>query len=137
VSLLDVVRSAVAVANSVTKPLQTSVGYYRYVSSDGEGKRTYSPDITLPGTPLDAVLEYKQKSVKTKSGDITQSRATLTLVDIAQLLAATNSLGISEDDLLLMPGQTVGGTALTPILSVGGFIDAGTLVPIATEAYIA
>ena len=53
-SLLDVLRTGVRVANSVTRPLQPTVTYERYMSEDGYGAKVYA----LP-VPIHAIEDWK------------------------------------------------------------------------------
>jgi len=126
-SLLDVLRTGVAIANKVTKPVQAKVKFERaVVSSDGYGTISYPTAVYL-----DAIVDWKQKQVRTASGVLSVSRASVTFVDIAQLKTATNSTGIDDNDKITLPDGTTG-----PILDMAGFIDAGTGIPLATEVFI-
>lgn len=125
-SLLNVVRSAVAVANKVTKPLQPKVTYRRFTSGDGEGTKAHGSAVLL-----DAIVDWTQKSLRTSSGELTVSRASVSLLDIKQVVAATNGEGIGDNDIFILPDGTTG-----PILDMKGFIDAGTGHPIATEVFL-
>jgi len=130
-SLLDVLRSGVHIADNVTKTLQATVSYWRYVSEDGYGTKTYSPPETSAGIQLRAIVDYKSTQVRTREGILTVSRAVITLLDIAAVVAATNGLGIGNDDKFVLPDGDTG-----PLLDIRGFIDAGTGHPIATEVVI-
>ena len=130
-SLLAILRSGVAIADKVTKPLQPEVRYWRYVSEDAYGGQTYSPVLTSAGIPLRAIVDYKSTQVRTREGILTVSRALITLLDIAAVVAATNGLGIGNDDRFVLPDGDSG-----PLLDIRGFIDAGTGHPIATEIVI-
>ena len=130
-SLLDVVRSAVVIADQVTKPLQATVSFRHYVSSDGYGTRIYSPDEALPAAQLKAIVDWKQKQVRTMSGILSVSRASVMFLDIAALVAATGGEGVDDLDMIVLPDGTTG-----PILDMSGFIDAGTGHPVATEVWL-
>jgi len=125
-SLLDVVRGAVAIADSVTKPLQPYVTYERYLSDDGYGTKLYADAVQLR-----AIVDWKQKQVRTPEGVLSVSRAVITFLDIVALNAATLDDGISDNDRITLPDGTTG-----PILDMSGFIDAGTGHPVATEVFI-
>ena len=125
-SLLDVVRLAPALANTVTRSLQPTVSYERYVSSDGEGTKVYAAAV-----PLHAIVEFKSKQVRTKEGVLTVTRATIDLLDIAEVVDATGGEGIGNDDRFTLPDGDTG-----PTLDLGGFIDAGTGNPIATTVML-
>mgnify|MGYP006909292629 CR=1 FL=1 len=125
-SLLSVVRSGVAIANKVTKPLQGTVSFERYLSQDAYGTRTYEVAVSLL-----AIIDWSAKSVRTSSGELTASRASITFLDIVALNAATDGNGVSDEDVITLPDGTTG-----PIIDLRGFIDAGTGHPVATEALL-
>lgn len=125
-SLLDVVRSAVAVADGVTRPLQATVSYERYTGSDAYGTQVFAAPVSLR-----AVVDWRQKQLRTTSGILSVSRASVMFLDIAALVAATGGAGISDEDKITLPDGTTG-----PILDMSGFIDAGTGHPIATEVFL-
>jgi hypothetical protein len=130
-SLLDILRTGVKIADGVTKPLQATVSYWRYIGSDGYGTKTYSPPATSAGIQLKAIVDWKQKQVRTASGVLSVSRASLTFLNILAVVVATSGEGIGDEDLIILPDGTTG-----PILDMAGFIDAGTGHPIATEVFL-
>jgi hypothetical protein len=124
-SLLDVIRAGVKIADNITKPLQATVLYQRASAAGGYG-------VTYPSSvPLRAVVDYKTVQVRTKEGQLTVTRSILTLLDIAAVVAATNGEGIGNDDRFTLPDGDTG-----PILDIGGFVDAGTGHPIATTVML-
>jgi len=125
-SLLDVVRAAVDVANVVTKPLQALVTFQRYTGEDAYGTRTFSTAVQLR-----AIVDWKQKQVRQQSGILSVTRASVMFIDIDALSAATGGEGVDDNDLIVLPDGTTG-----PILDMSGFIDAGTGHPIATEVFL-
>lgn len=124
-SLLDVLRSGVEVANKVTRPMQCLVTYERMT-----GQGAYGPTFA-PAVSLHALVDYKANMVRTKEGILTATRSTVTLLDIAEIVAATAGQGIGNDDKFTFPDGDTG-----PLLDIGGFVDAGTGHPIATEVKI-
>jgi hypothetical protein len=126
--LLDVIRSGVKIADKVTKPLQATVSYERCTSTnaDGYGAKSYAAAV-----PLRAIVDWKQKPVRTQAGTLTVTRATVMLLDVAAVVVATAGAGIGDDDRLTLPDGTTG-----PILDLGGFLDAGTGQPVATEVML-
>ena len=120
-SLLDALRAGVKVADQVTKPLQVVVTYAREIGQD-----SYGPIFATP-VPLHAIVDYRAAMVRTKSGELTATRATITLLDIAEVVAATGGAGIGNNDVFTLPDGDSG-----PTLDLSGFIDAGTGHPIAT-----
>jgi hypothetical protein len=125
-SLLDVVRSAVKIADNVTKPLQATVTYQRYLSSDAYGTKVYGGVVSLR-----AIVDWKQKQLRTPEGVLSVSRASVMFLDVAALVSATSGNGIDDNDLIVLPDGTTG-----PILDMAGFIDAGTKQPLATEVFL-
>jgi hypothetical protein len=126
-SLLDVVRSAVKIADGVTKPIQAEVTFKKMVlSNDGYGDKTYPVSVLLR-----AIVDWKQRQVRTESGVLSVSRASVQFLDVAALASATNGEGIDDHDQIILPDGTTG-----PILDMAGFIDAGTKQPIATEVFL-
>lgn len=130
-SLLDVLRSGVAVANNVTQPLQATVTYRRYVGEDYQGTVTFSPPTSSSPISLKAIVERKQRNVKSTTGELITSQASVMFLDIAALNAATGGNGIGIYDQITLPDGTTG-----PILNTSGFVDAGTGHMIATEVYL-
>ena len=125
--LLDVVRSGVKIADQVTKDLQATVTYYRAVpDTTGYG------GITHPsGVPLRAIVDFARKQVRTREGVLTVTRATIDLLDVAAVRAATGGEGIGNDDKFVLPDGDTG-----PILDISGFIDSGTGNPVATTVML-
>ena len=125
-SLLSAVRAGVAVADKVTRPLQSTVSYRRWTGQDGNGDATFAAAVDLL-----AIVDWKQRQVRTITGLLSVSRAAITFLDVAALLAATGGAGIGDDDVIVLEDGTTG-----PILDMAGFVDPGTAIPIATEVYL-
>ena len=127
-TLLTTLRNAVKTIDNVTKDLQADVILKRYLSDDdGYGTPEYAADVVLP-----ALVDWRQKQVRTKEGILSVSRAIVTFTDVAALVAATDGNGIDDDkDVLVLPDGTTG-----PILDLSGFIDAGTNHPFAPEVIL-
>ena len=124
-SLLDVLRSGVKVIDTVTKPLQSTVTYRQFLSGTGDGGSNLGPSNTLK-----AIVDYKLTRVEV-NGVLMVTRATVIFVDVAALSIATNGLGVRTNDLItLQDGMT------SPVRAIGGFMDPGTGVPLATEGMI-
>jgi hypothetical protein len=126
-SLLDVLRAGVKIADNVTKPLQATVTYQRVTASDGYGE----PSPLGSAVQLRAIVDYTARQVRTPQGVLTVTRATIDLLDIAAVVAATNGEGIGNNDKFTLPDGDTG-----PILDIKGFIDAGTGHPIATTVML-
>jgi hypothetical protein len=125
-SLISTIRSAVAVADKVTRPLQSTVAYQRKTGQDVTGAPTYAAAVNL-----NALIDWKARQVRTVAGILTVSRAVVTFLDAGALSTATGGAGIDDNDKLTLPDGTTG-----PILDLGGFIDPGTGVPVATEVFL-
>lgn len=125
-SLLNVLRDAVKVVDTVTKPIQSTVSFKRRTGQDQFGAPTYAAAVNLK-----AAVDWKARQVRTSTGILTVSRAVVTFLDAAALSAATGGAGIDDSDEITLPDGTTG-----PLLDLGGFIDPGTGIPIATEAYL-
>ncbi len=125
-SLLNVLRSGVKVADKVTKPLQADVVYERVTGQNEYGMKTYAAPATLK-----AIVDWRQRQLRTPDGILSVSRAAVTFLDAAALIAATGGAGIDDSDRFTLPDGTTG-----PILDMGGFIDAGTGIPVATEVFL-
>lgn len=119
-SLLDVLRAGIKVADSVTKPLQGTVTYKRATTNTGYGIGEAS------GVPLRAIIDETAGQVRV-NGVVTSYRATLTLLDVDALVVATNGLGIRANDVFILPDGSS-----QPVVDTGGFIDPGTTHPVAT-----
>ncbi len=120
-SLLDVLHSGIKIADRVTKPLQTTVTYKRETGQSGYGP-TYASPVSLH-----AIVDYRAVQVRTKDGTLTATRATITLLNVDEVVAATGGKGIGNNDVFTLPDGDTG-----PTLDLSGFIDAGTGNPIAT-----
>jgi len=125
--LLDVVRSAVKIADNVTKPLQAEVKFEKSTGKDRYGKVNFDRAPVY----LKAIVDWKQKHVRTTSGNLTVTRASVTFLDVAALAEATVNEGVNDTDKITLPDGTTG-----PILDMSGFIDPGTGQPIATEVFL-
>lgn len=125
-SLLDILRTGVEIANRVTKSTQAEVMYEKEMGNDPFGTKLYAVAV-----PLDAIVDWKQKQLRMQDGTLSVSRASVQFIDIAQLVAATNGEGIDDDDRITLPDGTTG-----PIIDMSGFIDAGTKLPLATEVFL-
>jgi hypothetical protein len=126
VGLLSTIRTAVKTADKVVKSLQPTVVFERALSSDGAGAFTYASPVNLK-----AIVEDKQEIVRTPSGGLSQSKTHITFLDVASVASATGGQGIKESDRITLPSGETG-----PILSISGFIDAGTGQAVAPEVYL-
>ena len=125
-SLLDVLRSGVAIADGILKPLECDVSVERYGGTDG-----YGSDYWLPAVSMKAICDWKQTQTVTATGSLSLARVVVTFLDIKEMVAKTNGEGISDQDKITLPDGTTG-----PILNMAGFIDAGTGKPLATDVFL-
>lgn len=116
--LLDVVRAGIKTADALTKDLQAIVTYEEYLSTNGAGKKLYAAPRQVP-----AIVDWKQKQVRTTTGALSVSRASVLFLDPTIIL--------DEQDKITLPDGSTG-----PIIDMGGFIDRGTGHPVATEAFL-
>lgn len=120
-SLLDAIRGGVRILDKVTKPLQGTVMYARQTGESG-----YGPTFAA-AVPLRAIIDYRAVQVRTREGELSATRATITLLDIPAIVAATGGAGIGNNDVFTLPDGDSG-----PTLDLSGFVDAGTGTPVAT-----
>ena len=130
-SLLTALRAGVAVADKITKPLQPTVLFRRFLGSDEYGTPTYDPPADQPARSMRAIVDWKQRQVRTLTGELSVSRAMVLFLDVNEVATATANEGIGDEDVIVLPDETTG-----PILDMAGFIDAGTGRPLATEVYL-
>src|SRR5678816_4704659 len=102
-SLLDILRNGVKIADNITKPLQATVLYERALTPDGYGSFTYAAPVQLK-----AIVDFARKQVRTQAGELTITRATVDLLNIDEVVAATGGEGIGNDDRFTLPDGDVG-----------------------------
>jgi hypothetical protein len=92
VSVLDVVHSGVAIANRVTAPFQELVSHEAsHLSTDGYSTRSYDAPIVRP-----ALVEWVQRQIRTTSGELAASAATVTVLDPTVLIDIHDRLTLSD-----------------------------------------
>jgi len=116
--LLNAVRSAVAIANTVTADLQPEVTHEVYLYSDGAGKRIYEAAVSRP-----AIVIKKLRMVRSPQGELVMSTSQVVFLD--------PTIEVSLSDRITLPDGTTG-----PILGTGGFVDRETGGLILTEVYL-
>lgn len=116
--LLDVVRAGIDIANNLTADLQPLVRYEEYLRTDGAGKKVYATARDVP-----AIVDWKQKQVRTLQGVLSVSRASVMFLD--------PTIVLDDNDKITLPDGTTG-----PILDMSGFIDRETGHPVATEVFL-
>lgn len=125
--LADVIRAGVATAKALTLDLQVSVTHTPWIGQDTNGAMIPGPTATLK-----AIVERKQRMVRTPSGQEVLSQYYVAFLEqVAPNGAAGRTEPIDVKDALVLPGGVTG-----PILSIVGFYDAGTGYPFFTEVYL-
>lgn len=132
---MSILTSALDIANKITKSmkLQAPITFERYLSGEGYGTESYGSTI-----PLTAVLEYKQRQVRAVGGELVLSTATLTLLDVTAVVAATPAIvnGGKAGWVFVKDRITLADGSKPAILNVGGFVDGGSGYLIPTEVYL-
>jgi len=124
--LADVVRSAVAIADSVTASLQTDVTHEAWIDDDRFGKPTYADPVTRK-----ALVSQVQKLVRTADDRTVVAK---TKVSFLRPIPAQGASGRAEPldprDKITLPDGTTG-----PLLAVEGMVDPGTDRPYLLECF--
>jgi len=126
-SLLDTLRKGVLTIDKATKSLQTSVSYVKNSAHDEYG----APATVAAATTLKAIVDYRHVPVRSKEGITVMASATLTLLNVQEVYDATGGLGVDTDDEFTLPDGSK-----SKVISVGGFMDAGTYGPIPLTIYL-
>lgn len=115
--LADIVRGAIATADSVTKDLQPAVQHRPFLGTRDEfGNPQFGADVELKG-----LVEYKNRLARTPAGDEIIVPVTFTYFgDLSVTLM---------DEITLPSGITV------PVRGFKGFVDPLTGRPYMTEVY--
>ena len=113
-SLATIIQNSLSVANVVTASLQATITHAAYSSDDGYGKPTYSA-----GVERQAIVERRQKYVRTNTGEEKLSQARLTFL---------YPVTIGEQDKIALPDSSE-----MPILRITGVIDPETSAEYAVE----
>jgi hypothetical protein len=107
VSLATILQGGISVANTITTSLQATITHAAWSSNDGYGKPTYSTGVSRT-----AIVERRQKHIRTATGDDVVSLAKLTF---------PYPVTIDERDKITLPDSTV-----MPILRIDGVVDPTT-----------
>jgi len=128
-ALLDTLRAGVKTINKITRAgkLQAPVTYTRVTARDEYGAPSaFSSPVTLL-----AIVDFTNRPVRNKEGVTVMSSATLTMLDVDEVKAATNNAGVDEDDEFVLAN---GGKS--KVVSIGGFMDSVTYGPIPLTVYL-
>jgi hypothetical protein len=126
-SHLDTLRAGVRMLNKETRSLQTAVSYVRVTARDEYG----APSTYAAPTTLHAVVDFVNVPVRSQGGITVMARATLTMLDVDEVVAATSGGGVDTDDEFTLPDGSTG-----KVLNIGGFMDPGTYGPIPLTVYL-
>ncbi len=109
--------NAVRIADKVTKALkmQTRVTLKMFVSDGGKGDPTYK------SSKYDAIVERKQRQVRSFSGELVLSTSSVTFVN--------GTVNVGEHDVILLPDGSGG-----PVVGTSNPMDEGG--KLITEAYL-
>ncbi|HMF88746.1 MAG TPA: hypothetical protein VK575_11765 [Gemmatimonadaceae bacterium] len=119
--LLDTVRSGVATAKALTADLQPMAVHRRFLAQSGSGGGSYE------STPHPALIKKKQKQVRTLTGTLAVSSASVVFLDPEVVVNVQDRIRLPED------AQDSSGR---PILAMEGFVDRVTGLPILTKVYL-
>lgn len=127
----DDVREAIADAKEATLELHVFVTHRAWTGQDFTGAATFI------NTPRLALVEAKQRSVRTKQGtEATSSHYVGILEEIPPTSTLDpeqkrdNPVDVDQDRIILPDGRDL------PILAVDGFYDGGTGVPFYSQVYL-
>jgi hypothetical protein len=117
--LMDLAHSMIEFADNFTQAqgVQATVQHESFISGGGAGSSTHMPPVARP-----AIVEYKQREVRTSSGEVAMSASTVTFLD--------PTVEVDINDRITLPNGESG-----PILALGAFVDS-TQKPILTEVYL-
>lgn len=109
-----VLAKAIGIADKITKPVQSTIQWYAWLSQDIRGKATYE---TTP-TPLKGVVDLRRKLRHQGDGKLITVVASITIMQVVPPNgAADRHEPIDPRDKLILPDGTTG-----PILGVPGAV---------------
>jgi len=123
----DIVRSGVAIAQTLTQSLQVEVEHFPWVDSDSHGAPVFGYSLKRS-----AIVEYKQSAVRNVQGETVLSRAKITILYPLTPNGATGRREpIDSRDRLVLPDGTSG-----PIVAVNNLVDPATRRPYMYDIYL-
>jgi len=123
-AILKALRLAPKIADTIVP--QPEVTFKKAVADSSYEGWSYPTSVQVP-----AVVDWKQKQVRTLAGTLSVSRASVMFLNVADVANMTNGEGINDNDIIILPDGTTG-----PILDMAGFIAAETGQPLATEVFL-
>lgn len=123
-----IVRSAVDLADDITKSLQPTVAHSAWVGMDVHGTPTYAAPINR-----ECIVEYKiRDKLQSSTGRVIQSQALITIIGpVAANGAAGRVEPIDPRDKIVLPNGQTG-----PIIDVEGVVDPDTDLPYMYQVWI-
>jgi len=113
--LANIVRNAVATADTITKDLQATVTHYAWTGQNDTAAPTYGSGVSRK-----AIVEMKQRLVRKPNGDEIVARARVMFLALPTANGASGRREpIDPRDKIVLPDGTTG-----PILDVTGLVDA-------------
>lgn len=142
-SLNDIIRNAVAVADAITKDLQGDVLHSAWIGQDGFGKPTYGRrvsglDITGQfdtvgvAATRKAVIEQKQR-IRDVQGRNVLTFVHLTFVGPIPIngMSTVRKEAVDPRDIFVLPDGSTG-----PVVDVAGVVDSETNLMYAVEVWL-
>lgn len=142
-SLNQIIRDAVAVADSITKDLQGTVMHSAWIGQDGFGKPNYGArvsglDITGAfntadvAVPRQAIIEQKQR-IRDVQGRNVLTFVHLTFVGPIPIngMGTERKEAVDPRDIFVLPDGTTG-----PVVDVSGVLDSETNLMYAVEVWL-
>jgi hypothetical protein len=129
VSLADIVRKGIAIANDITEKgdIQKPVTYEAWTGQSGTGAPTYATGASIP-----AIVEYEVNNIYDRAGQVIPVQAKVTFLrPIAANGATDREEPLDPRDRITLPNGSTG-----PIVKVGGLIDGGTGNPYMLTVWI-
>lgn len=126
----DLVRSGVALANSLTGPLQAQITVERWTGAANEfGDPTFAAAVTVP-----ALVEHKQRYRQTSAGQVVLTSAKVSILDASALpdLGGVRTDPIDLRDRVTLPDAL----SPAPIVDVEGLVDPDTDAPYVLELWL-
>ena len=132
-SLADIVRNGVSLANQLTDSLQLPVTHRAWIGENHYGDPSYdAPTSAAGGGQLKAVVNQDVTQHTMPSGQVAEARAHLIFVQPVPVNGADGrSEPIDTRDLIVLPDGTTG-----PIIDIKGPYDPGTNRPYMLEVWL-
>lgn len=127
-SLADIIRNGIALARTITLPLHVTVTHHVWVGQSFDGS------VIFVDAPRQALVERKQKLVKTMQGTEEMSSAYIGIIE--EITPTSPNAGyvrtnpVDVNDKFTLPDGT-----LVDVMAVDGFFDGGTGVPFYSQVY--